>query len=550
MFPLTLNLGEHQAATAARLRQWQADGAARRLWNRDHRLWSAEPQPELTDRLGWLDSPVSASQQVEALTDFAAEVQGAGFRHVLLLGMGGSSLAPAVYQAAYGNRPGHPPLLVLDSTHPQAIGAAAGAVDPAATLVLVSSKSGTTTETQVLCDYWWQRLVTAGISDPGHHFVAITDPGTPLEQLAGERGFRRVWTAPPDVGGRYAALTVFGLVPAALIGLDLNPLVDGARAMGAACGPAVPATANPGLQLGAALGELARAGRDKVTFFISPGIAAFGAWVEQLLAESTGKDRQGIVPVVDEPPGSPAGYGSDRVFVCLRRAGEDNAAFDALLPALEAAGHPTIRIDIPRDGGLGPEFFRWMVATAAAGAVLGVHPFNQPDVQRNKRVTAELLSAFARTGALPAAETVPAGDLSAWRAFLARARAGDYVALQAYLAPTAATAGALQALRAALRDGLGVATTVGFGPRFLHSTGQLHKGGPDSGLCVQLVDGATPDLPVPGQAYSFGALIQAQSLGDYAALQERGRRVLRLRVGVDPAAELARLATAAQATGR
>jgi transaldolase/glucose-6-phosphate isomerase len=410
-------------------------------------------------------------------------------------------------------------------------------IDPQRTLFLVSSKSGTTTEPLSFFHYFWERA-----GKQGRRFIAITDPGTPLAHMAQQRGFRRVFEAPADVGGRYSALTVFGLLPAALIGVDIQRVLDLAWQMTEACAVGSTLSANPGLSLGAALGELAVAGRDKVTFVSSPSLVSLPDWIEQLIAESTGKDDKGIVPIAGEPLGQPGIYGNDRVFVDLCLRGEEDAGVTARIDALQAAGHPVIRIKLEEKAFLGAEFFRWEIATAAAGAVLGVHPFNQPDVQLAKELARKAMQ-DSGAGAAAADDLIPAAAnlASALKAWLGEARPGDYIALQAYLAPALETMVALENIRFVLRDHLRLATTVGYGPRFLHSTGQLHKGGPNTGLFLQLVDDASGDLAVPESAYSFGALVRAQATGDADALRRRGRRLLRLSLGADPAAGLRNL---------
>jgi len=539
-------LGPYQARVDERLQTWQAAHFARRLCGKDPTLWAPGPVPELADRLGWLTLPETMHGQLDDLLAFADTMRAEGVRHGVLLGMGGSSLAPEVFQRTFGHPPGYPTLIVLDSTHPAAVRAVEAQVDPGRTLFLVSSKSGTTAETLALFRYFWHR-VSRMSPPPGRHFVAITDPGTPLEHLARELGFRRVFRAPPDVGGRYAALTVFGLLPAALIGMDIHRLLDRAWRMAEASAFCVAELENPSLILGAALGELALAGRDKVTFLTSPSLEAFPVWLEQLIAESLGKDGKGIVPVVDEPPASPEAYGTDRFFVHLHLEGDDNAELDRRVAALEAAGHPVARVHLTEKADLGQEFFRWEVAVAAAGAILGVHPFNQPDVELAKELARRAMAQAAREQP-EEAEAVPAENpkalTKALGAWLAGAQPRDYVAVQAYLPPTTETTGALQEIRLALRDRLRLATTLGYGPRFLHSTGQLHKGGPNTGLFLQLVDDPADDLPVPETNYTFGTLIRAQALGDYLALKQRGRRVLRVHLGSDGADGLKHLAAA------
>ena len=546
-----LHLGTYQRRINKRVKGWEAEQFSSRLWQKDHTLWSREPQLELTDRLGWLELPESMERPVGELRVFADKAKADGFKHVVLLGMGGSSLAPEVFQKTFGNAAGYPELLVLDSTHPAAVKSVEARIDPARTLFLISSKSGTTTETNSFFYYFWDRLKQLE-AEPGRHFVAITDPGTALEKLAAERKFRATFNAPEEVGGRYSALTVFGLVPAALIGVDVGEVLARARAMSQACGAA--AAGNPGLILGAALGELALAKRDKVTFLCSPSLTAFPSWVEQLIAESTGKDRRGIVPVANEGVGAPEKYSEDRFFVYLTLRGDENHDLDRQVAALEANGHPLARIDLNDKYDLCQEFFRWEVAVAAAGAVLGINPFNQPDVQLAKDLAKKAIEKNSRgkknaaglKGEVTVTDDQPAlrQALSAW---LGSKKKRDYAVVQAYLDPSPENMAKLQAICAAIRDRLGVATTLGFGPRFLHSTGQLHKGGPNSVLVLQVVDQPADDLSVPETNYTFDALIQAQAAGDFAALKQRRRRVLRVNLGSDPADGLNQLAEAARA---
>jgi transaldolase/glucose-6-phosphate isomerase len=536
-----LNLGEYQSRVDARLKAWQETNFARRLWEKDHTLWTDNPE-EITNRMGWLFLPENMHEELEGLVSFAEEVRGDGIRHVVLLGMGGSSLAPEVYQETFGNALGYPELIVLDSTHPEAIKAVEEKVNLDRTLFLVASKSGTTLETLSFFRYFWQKL--QGITDsPGRHFVAITDPGTSLEEMANERGFRRVFLATPDLGGRYSALTAFGLVPAALIGMDIHKLLDRAWVASEGCAFCVAEARSSALVLGAALGELAKAGRDKVTFLASPSVRAFPVWLEQLIAESTGKDGRGILPVVEEPAGNPEDYGEDRVFVYFSLEGDDNADLDARFRTLEEAGQPTVRITLKDRYDIGQEVFRWEVAVASAGAVLDIHPFNQPDVEVAKKLAREVME---RGGLKDEdVETIAAGDPEALAPaiedLLAQARPGDYVAVHAYLAPTPETTETLQKVRRGLLRRLRLATTVGYGPRFLHSIGQLYKGGPDTGLFIQLVDEPGEDLEVPEAGYTFGSLIRAQAVGDYLALRQKGRRVLRVSLGGDVEGGLRRI---------
>ncbi len=532
---LDLRLGKHQARVDKRLKAWVAAKFSARLWQKDPTLWSADPLPELTDRLGWLALPESMRSRVGELRAFADKAKSDGFRHVVLLGMGGSSLAPEVFQRTFGNGSGYPELLVLDSTHPAAVRSVEKRIDLARTLFLVSSKSGTTTETNSFFYYFWHKLAQAK-GEPGQHFVAITDPGTPLDKLGRKRKFRAVFNAPEDVGGRYSALTVFGLVPAALAGVDIDALLDRARTMSQAASPAARESDNPALVLGAALGELTLAKRDKITFLTSPSLSALPSWIEQLIAESTGKDKKGIVPVADEPLAAADKYGTDRLFVYLRLDNDDNAELDRKGAGLESAGYPMIKIELGEKIDLGQEFFRWEVAVAAAGAALGIHPFNQPDVQLAKDLAKQAMGKTDGESA-PVKDEAAAADPSALRqavsAWLAKKKERDYLALQAYLNPTPEHTAALREICVSLRDRLRLATTLGYGPRFLHSTGQLHKGGPNSVLILQIVDEPAEDLPVPETDYTFGSLIRAQALGDFTALKQRKRRVLRVNLGSD-----------------
>jgi transaldolase/glucose-6-phosphate isomerase len=545
----TFALGETQAAVTARLDEWTKDHVGRRLWQKDARLWGGSADtPEMATRLGWLSLHDAAHDQLADMQKLAAEARSEGVRDVVLLGMGGSSLAPEVFQLTFGNAPGYPALTVLDSTHPAAVAAVRQRIDPRTTWFLVSSKSGTTLEPLSFFRYFWAQIGPA--EAPGRQFIAITDPGTPLESLARSRGFRRVFAGQPDVGGRYSALTAFGLVPASLVGLDVERLLDRAWTMAEACSFCVRESSNPGLVLGAALGELAKAGRDKVTFFTSPRLAAFPAWLEQLIAESTGKNGSGIVPVEDEPLGEPGVYGRDRVFVLIDVDGHPYAAARTIVDRLQAQGHPTIRMQLSDSFDLGQEIFRWEFATASAGIVLGINPFDQPDVQLAKDLAKQAMSGAGAPEPTAAGRAVAASDEAALhaavRGWVSGARSNDYVALHAYLAPTDGITRLLEEMRVHLRDHLRVATTAGYGPRFLHSTGQLHKGGANNGLFLQMVDEPPIDVPVPETDYTFGQLIQAQALGDYQALVQRGRRVLRVQLGRNAERALGSLAAAVE----
>jgi transaldolase/glucose-6-phosphate isomerase len=524
---LQLAPGSLGVALAERLAGWERAGLARRIWAKDPTVWAETELPELTDRLGWLTLPDEMAGSIDELESFAAEMRDEGYRHVVLLGMGGSSLAPEVYQATFGNAAGHPELIVLDSTHPGAVADVDDRIDLEHTLFLVASKSGTTLETLSFFRYFWNRLVGAGIPQ-GQSFVALTDPGSTLEDLAAERGFRQVFTTPPEVGGRYSALTSFGLVPAALIGADVRALVSSAVEAAAACRG--PGEDNPGLILGALWGEAALAGRDKLTLVVSTALAAFPNWMEQLIAESTGKDGTGIVPVAGEQLEAPDAYRDDRVFLAYLLEGESDLSDP--LDALEAAGHPVVRVRLARREDLGSAMFTAEMATAAAGSVLGIHPFNQPDVQVAKELARKAMAGELAGG--PPIQAVGASDVGALEAWLASRRDAGYIGIVAYLPMRSATERALQGVRHHLRALTGQATTIGFGPRFLHSTGQLHKGGP-AALFLQIVDAPVPELPVPETEFSFGQLVAGQAEGDYRALEERSQRVLRVALGEEGA---------------
>ncbi len=552
-----------ERAVAEALEELARRDVVRRIWDGDGSLWSDDPavQALARERLGWLRTPELAAGQLHDLRAFAQALAREGFTHAVVLGMGGSSLAPEVLHHTFDTAPGSLHVEVLDSTDPEAVLGLEARLDLERTLFIVASKSGTTTEALAFLAYFWHKAPHGG-----RQFIAITDPGSPLEREALARGFRRVFPHQPDVGGRYAALTYIGLVPAALLGVDLHRLLLSAAAMARRCQER--GAANPGLWLGAALGAAARQGRDKLTLICSPGIGAFGTWVEQLVAESTGKNGTGIVPVEGEPPGPPDVYGGDRLFVYLRLDSAPDPAQDAAVDRLEAAGHPVVRLHLQDRLDLGAEFFRWEFAVPVAGLLLGVEPFDQPNVQESKDNTDRLLRRFLQEGRLPADppllreagialaahgraarainEIHAAGLAAALRAYFGLVRPGDYLALTAYLAPTSARAALLQQVRVRVRDRLRVATTLGYGPRFLHSTGQLHKGGPDTGVFVQLVSEPPQDGDVPGMGYTFQTLKLAQALGDIEALEARGRRVIRLDLGADVDGALRRLVEAVE----
>ena len=520
----------------AALRHLASIDFATRLWAEDAGLWSAAPdvQAAIANRLGWLHAHEAMRAHLADLERLAATVRADGVTDVVLFGMGGSSLAPEVFQSALGAAPGYPTLTVLDTTDPGAIRATRARLTLARTLFVVSSKSGTTTETSTLYRFF-RAEVEKETSSAGDHFIAITDAGTPLERLATETRFRRTFLNDPRIGGRFSALSFFGLVPAALIGVDLKRLLDRAAAMAERCGKGAAPAANPGLLLGATLGAWAQAGRDKVTLLVSPGARALGAWLEQLLTESTGKAGKGLVVINEEPAGSPDVYGADRVFVAIGLGHDD--ALEATATALEAAGHPVVRLTLDDVYDLGGEFFRWEVGTATAGAILGLNPFDEPNVAQAKEATNTALARFIDTGRLPEWPAASVDDLAR---MLAAARPGDYVALLAYLTPRPPTTAGLMELRTLLRDRTHLATTLGYGPRYLHSTGQLHKGGPPTPILV-IFTTTHDELPIPGERYGFATLEMAQALGDLATLHAAHRRVLWIPLDDAPDETLPRL---------
>ena len=549
--PLTWALpADLDASVSATLREWTERRKVERLWARDANLWTGTDEAKW---LGWLGIADEQRARVGELRRVADDVRQAGFTHVLLLGMGGSSLCPEVLALTFGRQPGWPELSVLDSTDPAQIRASEGRVDLARTLFVVSSKSGTTLEPNIFKQYFFERVQQAvGPGKAGAQFIAITDPGSKLEKVARADGFRHVLFGLPSIGGRYSALSDFGMVPAALMGLDVGRLLETAQRMARAC--AAPAADNPGATLGAVLGVLASRGCDKVTLAASPGVHDLGAWLEQLLAESTGKAGKGLIPVDREPLGAPQLYGRDRLFVYLRLDSAPDAGQDRAVATLQAAGHPVARIEVPGPYDIAAEFFRWELATAVAGAILRINPFDQPDVEASKGATRKLTDEFERTGQLPAetpileadgiclyADPRNAKDLAAGgrtlagvlRAHLGRIGPGDYAAFLAYVEMTPGHEAALQAMRTRVRDRYHVATCLGFGPRFLHSTGQAYKGGPNTGVFLQVTSDDARDLPVPGQRYSFGVVKAAQARGDLEVLAERGRRALRAHLGAD-----------------
>jgi len=538
--------------------EWRVSAKIRRLWARDASIWSGTDEAKW---LGWLHSATTAKAKQADYESFATWVKGQNFTDVVVLGMGGSSLGPEVLAETFAPKPGFPKLHVLDSTDPAQVRAVRAAVKLPTTLFIVSSKSGGTTEPNVMKAYFFDQVGQAiGADKAGSHFVAVTDPGSSLEKVAKQQGFAHIFHGEPTIGGRYSVLSPFGLVPAAAAGIDVGAFLDSALAMVRSCGADVPPAQNPGVQLGLALGLAGLEGRDKVTILSSPAVSDFGAWAEQLIAESTGKDGKGLIPIDGETLGDVAVYGNDRFFIDLRTAAEDDRNADKLA-ALEQAGHPVVRIVLKSADDIGQEFFRFEIATAVAGAVFGLNPFDQPDVESAKIKTRELIEAFEKSGKLPpeaaAASTKEAdlftddknaaalrsagadGDLGSWlKAHLGRAGRGDYVALLAYIARDSVHIDVLQKIRMALRDARHVATCAEFGPRFLHSTGQAYKGGPDNGVFLQITADDAEDLPVPGQTASFGVIKAAQARGDFDVLTDRRRRALRVHIKGDLASGL------------
>ncbi|HEX8229323.1 MAG TPA: bifunctional transaldolase/phosoglucose isomerase [Chloroflexia bacterium] len=531
-----------------------------KIWEKDAKFWKkddAEAQKKIKNRLGWLGVVHLMQDRAADIKQFAQEIRDAGYQSVVLLGMGGSSLAPEVINRVFGQAEGYPRFFMLDSTDPGTIEAIERRIDPATTLFIVATKSGGTTETMSFYHYFRTRA-TAGKRDAaGENFVAITDPGSSLETLAREEGFRRTFLNMPDIGGRYSALSFFGLVPAALMGLDIDELLSRAETMVEACAPCVNAEDNPGLWLGTVWGTALQNGRDKLTIVTSPDLDSFGLWAEQLIAESTGKEGKGIVPIAGEPVGRPSAYGNDRLFVYLKIDGATDPRQDHDVQKLEDAGQPVVRLNLKSKLDLGAEFFRWEFATAVAGQMLGIDPFDEPNVQESKDNTQRLLDHHQQHGKLPEVDALVVGDAfdlyadqeslarvgfegtieTGIRALLSTAQEGvDYVAMLAYMPSTGEHEELFQDARTAIRDTLRVATTFGYGPRFLHSTGQLHKGGPNRGIYIQITAEPQRDLNIPGQQYSFSTLIRAQAMGDMQSLEKHGRRVLRLHIKGDHAA--------------
>ncbi|MGO8809217.1 MAG: bifunctional transaldolase/phosoglucose isomerase [Candidatus Sulfotelmatobacter sp.] len=556
------------ASVKTAISNWQSSDKMKRLWARDAALWTGSDE---ADWLGWLDIVKEQSAHLAELRGLAKEVWSAGFKDALLLGMGGSSLCPEVLRMTFGKISGYPDLHVLDSTDPAQVKAFENKIDIARTLFIVSSKSGSTLEPNIFKQYFFELTKKAvGADKAGSHFMAITDPGSKMQKVAEADRFRHVFFGRPSIGGRYSALSNFGMVPAAVIGIDTKKFLDRAQEMVEACGPSATVEQNPGAVLGIILGTAATTGHDKVTIVTSPDISDLGAWLEQLLAESTGKVGKGIIPVDREALAAPEVYGNDRVFAYIHTEHATDAGSEAKLAAIEKAGHPVVRISMADIYDLGAEFFRWEIATAVAGSIIGIDAFNQPDVEASKIVTKDLTSQYEKSGSLPAEKPVVedngiklftdeknAADLARaaggekslaayLKAHLGRIGAGDYFALLGYIQMNAGHEKTLQAIRHAVRDRKHVATCLGFGPRFLHSTGQAYKGGPNSGVFLQVTCDDAVELPVPEQKYTFGVVKAAQARGDFEVLAQRGRRALRVHLGSNVDSGLRMLAAAVQ----
>jgi glucose-6-phosphate isomerase len=541
-------LGINSTAISSAMDELVNAKALHRIWSKDGSLWTDDQaiQKQIEDRLGWLFLPFEMEKKIDELEQFAKDVRSAGFTHVVHMGMGGSSLAPMVFQKVYGSKDRGLPLFVLDSTDPTTIAAIEKEINLSTTMFIVASKSGSTIELRSFMDYFYHRLNSLKGNRAGENFVVITDPGTTLVQEAQAKCFYRTFLNFPDVGGRYSALSYVGLVPAVLMGLDIRILVESAIQIADSCGPHSSENINPGFTLGAVIGEMARIGRDKLTFIMAPGLTSLGLWIEQLVAESTGKDGLGIVPIVGEQIGKPSVYDCDRLFVRIFLNGEHDPESEETIALLKKAHQPIITIQIPEITAVVQEFFRWEFATALAGVMLKINPFDQPNVQEAKDATNIIIKNLVDNGAMAEAEpSAVSGVLKCFSAnqdgdvkyqlqqFLSQNKAGDYFSIQAYLPESSLTEQHIEDLRSYLRDISRRATTNGYGPRFLHSTGQLHKGGPNTGLFIQLTAPDPIDIDVPDQPYSFGTLKMCQAMGDFVALQNHRRRVIRIDLGKD-----------------
>jgi len=542
-------LGNIEERTTQAIEAAAAEDLAKRIWRKDATLWKDDEsnQKIIRNALGWLTVPDEMIGVIDELTEFADLVRQRGFQTVMVCGMGGSSLCPEVLARTFGRHPDFPELIVLDSTDPDALAAMHNRVDIEKCLFVIASKSGSTTEPNTFYKFWYEQL-SKRVDSPGANFIAITDPGSPMVDTARELGFQRTFLNQADIGGRYSALSYFGMVPAALMGIDVRKFLSHAKEAEQSCSAAMSVTRNLALQLGIIVGEAANAGRDKLTFVIDEQIVTLGLWIEQLIAESTGKEGKGILPVVGEDLGGPSEYSNDRLFVAIS-VGEPSSETGTKLHELEKAGHPVIYRKLSDIYELGAEFFIWEFATACAGWRLGINPFDQPNVQESKDATKELLSKFVSHGSLPEQNKLVADELitiyaegnaenlsssstlQAIRSLLASVKTNDYIALLTYTEETSAIDDELQKIRRTLRNATKCATTLGFGPRFLHSTGQLHKGGPDTGVFFQITANDAVDYAVPGEPYTFSILKQAQALGDFRSLATRGRRAIRVDLG-------------------
>ena len=566
---LTYNLpGDLAQSVKATLEDWKKNDKVKRLWSRDASLWTNKDEGNWLGWLGIVDEQIAHNADFKKIAD---EIHNAGFTHLVLLGMGGSSLCVEVFGKTFGKKEGYPQVHILDSTDPAQIRTLESKIDIAKTIFIVASKSGTTLEPNIFEQYFYEKVKqSVGAAEAGKRFIATTDPGSQMQKVAEGHGFRHIFYGVPSIGGRYSALSNFGMIPAAIQGVDVPKFLDRAEEMVHACASAVPADENPGAILGAILGTLQKSGRDKVTLFASPGISDLGAWLEQLLAESTGKEGKGLIPVDRESIGAPDVYGKDRVFVYMRLEDGADAKQDAGVATLEKSGQPVVRIQVANNYELGQEFFRWEIATAVAGSIIGINAFNQPDVEASKIETRKLTDEYEKSGSLPqetpffeekgvelysdeknaAALKQGAGKdatlTSCLRAHLSRLKAGDYFAVLGYIERNEQNRTELQTIREAVRDKKHVATCLGFGPRFLHSTGQAYKGGPNSGVFLQITCDDAADLPVPGKKYTFGIVKAAQARGDFNVLTERGRRALRVHLTGDLAAGLKTLQQAVQ----
>jgi len=530
------SIGTHSADVEAAATHLARCDAINRIWQGDYSLWKPDPI-EISNRLGWLTVTELMRGQVPMLESFANKVREADFRYIVLLGMGGSSLGAEVLRQTFGSSKGYPELVVLDSTLPACVQAVTEAIDPRHTLFLASSKSGTTVETISLLQYFLSLAQSAmGKERARRNFAVITDAETPLARRAREEGFWHVFVNPSDIGGRYSVLSYFGLVPAALIGVDITTLLDRANQMRKLCASSTDVHENPAAWLGTVMGALSLRKRDKLTIITSPAIGSFGLWVEQLVAESTSKDGKGIIPIISEPFVEPDCYGDDRLFVYLRLQGDSNSPTDRMIERLKSSEQPVIVLELEDVYDLGAEFFRWEFATAIAGAVLGINPFDQPNVAAAKQATKRMLDKFITSGHMPALEVS-----RSFTDLLARVKSSMYLAIMAYIPQTPEADKILGNLRRRFSERYHIATTLGYGPRYLHSTGQLHKGGPATGLYLQITMLHKKDLPIPERPYTFGALVDAQAIGDLEALHSLGRCVTKFHLDQGDVAAISQL---------